>query len=46
MFPVMTLVKTLPSLVKLATSIAPDANVSATAITVKIRPAGLWSMAR
>ena len=46
MFPVMTLVKTVPSLVKLATSIAPDANVSATAITVSTCPAGLWSMAR
>jgi hypothetical protein len=37
MFPVMTLVKTLPSRVKLVTSAAPDANVSATAISVITR---------
>jgi hypothetical protein len=34
MLPVMTLAKTLPSLVKLATSMAPEQNVSAIAISV------------
>ena len=36
MLPVMTLVKTSPSRVKLATSVAPDAKVSAIAISVRI----------
>ena len=35
MFPVMTLAKTSPSLVKLATSVAPEAKVSAIAISVR-----------
>ena len=36
MLPVMTLVKTPPSRVKLATSVAPDPKVSAIAISVRI----------
>ena len=41
MLPVMTLVKTPPSRVKLATSFAPDAKVSAIAISVRICCLGL-----
>ena len=46
MFPVMTLVKTAPSRVKLATSAAPDAKVSAIAIRVRICCLGLVFIAR
>ena len=46
MLPVMTLVKTPPSRVKLATSFAPDANVRAIAISVRICCLGLVSIAR
>jgi hypothetical protein len=46
MFPVMTLANTLPSLVKLATSMAPEQKVSAIAIIVTTCLVGLWSMAR
>ncbi len=46
MLPVMTLVKTPPSRVKLATSFAPDANVRAIAISVMICCLGLVSIAR
>ena len=46
MLPVMTLVKTSPSRVKLVTSIAPETNVSAIAISVLICSLGLSLMAR
>ena len=46
MLPVMTLVKTSPSRVKLATSIAPEAKVSAIAISVRICCLGLVFIAR
>ena len=46
MFPVMTLVKTLPSRVKLATSAAPDPKVSAIAIRVRVCSFGLVFIAR
>ncbi len=46
MLPVMTLLKTSPSRVKLATSIAPETNVSAIAISVLICSPGLSFMAR
>ena len=46
MLPVMTLVKTPPSRVKLATSIAPDPKVSAIAISVMICCLGLVFIAR
>ena len=46
MSPVITLVKTLPSRVKVATSAAPDPKVSAIAISVRICCAGLVFIAR
>ncbi len=46
MFPVMTLVKTPPSRVKLATSAAPDPKVSAIAIRVRVCCLGLVFIAR
>ena len=46
MFPVMTLVKTPPSRVKLATSAAPDPKVSAIAIRVRICCFGLLFIPR
>ena len=46
MLPVMTLVKTPPSRVKLATSVAPDPKVSAIAIIVRICCLGLVFIAR
>ena len=46
MLPVMTLVKTPPSRVKLATSVAPDPKVSAIAISVRICCLGLVCIAR
>ncbi len=46
MLPVMTLVKTPPSRVKLATSVAPDPKVSAIAISVTICCRGLVFIGR
>ena len=46
MLPVMTLVKTPPSRLKAATSVAPDPKVSAIRISVMICRLGLVSIAR